>query len=359
MRAGPHIAVDARMIGDGGVGTYLRALLPRLAHGRPDWRFTLLGDPAALTALRAPNVAVRSCTPRIYSLREQVAVPLRLPSDARVFWAPHYNVPLFRRSARLVVTVHDVAHLELPHGALERAYARFMFARVASDSAVILFVSEFSRDAMRRHFEPRGTCVVTPNAVDESWFSAREHAPGRPIAEPYFLYVGNWKRHKNVPALLRAFGRIADRVPHRLILVGRSEGLNADPSIARELAALDGRVSYLGEVDAPRVRQLVAHAEALVTASLYEGFGLPPLEAMAAGCPVVASRAASLPEVCGQAALYCDPRDDGDIATRLVEIATDRDRRATLVELGAKRAREFSWDVSAGRTLAAFEEAIA
>jgi glycosyltransferase involved in cell wall biosynthesis len=212
----------------------------------------------------------------------------------------------------------------------------------------VLYDSEFTRSEASRLLGANGANgTVAHLAADDDWTRAREAAPSRPLAEPYFLYVGNIKRHKNVPLLLRAFGRVTDRIPHKLVLIGRHEGLRADPSVAEEIARLGARAIFVGEVSKPLVQRYVAHAEALVTASLYEGFGLPPLEAMAAGCPCIVSRAGSLPEICGDAALYCDPTDEASVATQLLALAGDASLRETLIARGRAQAKLFSWDKAA------------
>lgn len=356
------------MVADGGIGTYLQNIVPRVAASRPGWRFTFLGDVDRLAALgwgKLPNAELRSCRAGIYSVAEQLEIVLRCPADANLYWAPHYNIPLFMRARPLVVTVHDVCHLALPEltgGFLRRSYARMMFQSVRRRARGLLFVSEFSRNEMNRlvgRGDNGALSVVSHNAVDETWWRARELAPSRPIAEPYFVYVGNMKRHKNVPALLRAFRAVADRVPHKLVIIGRREGLRADPAIEPEARQLGERVLFTGEIDNPDLRRYVAHAHAFVTASLYEGFGLAPLEAMAAGCPCVVSTAGSLPETCGDAALYCDPHSERSITEKLLQIATEEETRQRLIARGRERAKQFTWERSAERTATLLERALA
>lgn len=354
-----HVTVDARMVADGGIGTYLSNLLPRLAARRPDWTFTLLGDPEELSALSVmPNVRTVTCRAGIYGVREQLALMRARPSDADVFWTPHYNVPLATGRAKLVATVHDLCHLALPDqtgGFARRGYARGMFEMLRRRADAVLFDSEFTRSEMERLVGPPPTrSVVAHLGVDESWFRARTDHPVPPRAGPYLLYVGTLKRHKNVPVLLEAFRKVRDRLP-TLVIIGRREGLNADERIPdTEALARDG-VVFLGEIPHAETRRYVAHATALVTTTLYEGFGLPPLEAMAAGTPCVVSRAGSLPEICGDAAAYCDPRDADDVAEHLAEIVTDESRRRTLIERGRTRARQFSWERCAEVTLATLQ----
>lgn len=351
------------MVNAGGIGTYLQNLVPAMAAARPQWTFTLLGNVDEMRSVgwdTAPNASLKPCSARYYSVAEQLELPLRVPAGADVFWAPHYAVSLLERRP-LVVTVHDLAHLAMPQGSggwLKRRYASLMFSRVAR-AAGVAFVSDFSRREMDRlATRPRGVTAVTPLAVSDEWFRAGELAPQTPLAQPYIVYVGNWKTHKNLPMLLRAFGRVASRIPHRLVLVGRQHGLNADPGIEPAVSALGGRAMIAGEVSSADVLRWVAHADALVTVSRYEGFGLPPLEAMAAGRPCLVSNVASLPETCGDAALYCDPANEQSIADGLIEIATNAMLRASLVERGRRRAREFSWQRCVTTTLGLLEAVV-
>lgn len=360
----PRIVVDARMATDGGIGTYLQHLLPRIANGRPNWRFTCLGDVRKMQALRWPelrNVELRHTSAPIFSARQQVELPLRSGFGSALYWAPNYEVPALLRMP-LVVTVHDVNHLALPEllgSRVRRLYARWMLRSSLRRARRVLFDSAFTRDETRRLTGDEGAKgTVVHLGVDEAWHRAREMST-RPLAEPYFLYVGNIKRHKNVPFLLRAFARVQDRLPHRLVLLGRTEGLRVDPGVAPALADLGGRVALLGEVPPEIVMRYTAHAEAFVTASLYEGFGLPALEAMAAGTPCIVSRAGSFPEVCGDAARYADPRDESSFAEAMNELATNPALRALLVKRGRERASRFRWENAAEATAAVLEKAIA
>jgi glycosyltransferase involved in cell wall biosynthesis len=358
-----HVAVDARLANAAGIGTYLRSLVPRIAAARPRWRITALGNPAELTRLGwadLGNVELGACRSAHFTVGEQLELPVRCPWSVDVFWAPLYNVPILL-GRPLVVTVHDVCHLALREsvsGPLTRSYARWMMTHVARRAAGVLFDSHFSRDEMSRlGLSPTGHTAVAPLAVEPSWFAAKATYPSNPLGKPYIIYVGNLKRHKNVPLLLRAFGRLTAEVPHDLVVIGRREGLNADPAIDAAAAQLGGRVMFTGEVTQDRLQQLVASASALVTASLYEGFGLPPLEAMAAGTPCVVSRAGSLPEICGDAVVYCDPRDEESVTSAIRQVLLDEPTRRRLRERGAARARSFQWDACARVTAEMLESA--
>jgi glycosyltransferase involved in cell wall biosynthesis len=190
--------------------------------------------------------------------------------------------------------------------------------------------------------------------VDESWFDIRKTQ--NPHEKPFLLYVGNVKPHKNLSGLIRAFALIADQTNHDLLIVGKKEGfITGDETSSVEGAKLEGRVRFTGHVSDASLRQYVAHAEVLVFPSLYEGFGLPPLEAMAAGCPVIASGVASLPEICGDAALYCNPYQPRDIASKILELLADDELRRALKLKGSARARKFTWETCVQETCTVIE----
>lgn len=354
------------MARDSGIGTYIRHILPPIIAARPSWTFTLLGRRREIEALgwaTLPNVAVRDCTSRIYTIAEQIELTRKAPRSIDLFWSPHYNIPLLRRGP-LVVTVHDVLHLAMPQyvrNPVKRAYARAMFDAVQRRATRIVTVSDFSRIEYRRLAGHRGPePVVVHNGVAESWHAEQAPAAASSGAgKPYVVYVGNVKPHKNLGTLVEAFVSIAADVPHDLLIVGRREGLRGpDAKVEAAAASLGRRVRFAGEANDEALRGYVAGAAALVMPSLYEGFGLPPLEAMAVGCPTLVARAASLPEVCGDAALYCDPLDPRDMATGLRSLLLDPSIRASLRERGRAHVRRFRWERSARETLAQLELAM-
>lgn len=357
------IAVDARMIEASGIGTCISHWLPRLISARPEVVFALLG-PARMLAdfpwTREPNVRVIDVDAPIYSVREQIALHRRIPSDATLVWSPHYNIPL-TWPGRLAVTVHDLSHLALPEfvqGVHRRAYARFMFHRIARGADAIMTDSEFTRSEFERLVGPaRAKPQVVHLGVDREWFDAPASAAPHPT--PYLLYVGNVKPHKNLGRLLQAFEMLATRPPCDLLIVGKKEGfLTGDSAVLAAADRLAPRVRLLGAVSQDLLKRYVAHAQALVLPSLYEGFGLPPLEAMACGRPVVVSRAASLPEICGDAAVYCDPLDPASIAAAITRVLEDPGLQQQLRCRGIERAAGFTWDRSAQSVLTVLESVL-
>jgi len=355
-----NLAIDARMLGLSGIGTYLANLLPRLIPRYQGSRIQLIGDEGELGRLpwaRGAKVTVADCRSPIYSIREQVRLPQLIARDCGLFWSPHFNVPLLYRGP-LLVTIHDVLHLAMPQymqGLHKRLYARVLLSGVRSKANAIICSSRFTADELMRVVGvPASRIEVVHMGVDEGWFAVGERP--RPQEKPYFVFVGNVKAHKNVAGLVEAFRRIAGKVPHDLLIVGKKEGfITGDRQVERSAAAMGERVKFTGLVDEALLKRYVACAEALVLPSFYEGFGFPPLEAMACGCPAIVSDRASLPEVCGDAALYCNPDDVEDIAARMLDVAGNAALRAQLREKGLARARQFTWDRCARETLAVIE----
>jgi len=351
----PAIAVDARMIGASGIGVVLDSLLRRMITLRPDWRFEVYGHGTALSHLAAANVRLHPFDAPVYSLQEQRLGALLGRPRPDLVWAPHYNIPLLWRG-RLLVTVHDMLHLAHPGlfpGLVKQAYARLMFRRVRRQASQIVFISEFTaREFSRFVGPPLGRQRVIHNGVNAAAFRCAEPSlHGR----PYILYVGNIKPHKNLRRMVNAFLTIADRVPHDLVLVGQRDGFITGEGDIESLATGNARILFTGKTSAQHLVRWYANADALVMPSYYEGFGLPPLEAMAARCPVLAAQAASLPEICGTAALYCDPFKVSDIAEKLLTLLTDSALRERLRTEGAARVERFGWDRAVHAYLAAME----
>ena len=354
-----RVAIDIRRAGDFGIGTYIRNVVPRIIASRPTWRFTLFAprnnEPVAEWTRPGTATIVRCISP-IYSIAEQAELPLRTPRNADLFWSPHYNVPLLSRLP-LVVTVHDVAHLALAEmygRGLRKVYAYRMFSAVRARASEIMFDSAFTEREFARLVGAPASASTIHLGVDGSWSSPVGDPSPHP--HPYILFVGSVKPHKNLIGLLRAFESLQTRIAHDLVIVGAYAGQRTHDGPAIELGArLGDRVAFVDGVDDETLKRYVAGATALVLPSFYEGFGLPALEAMAAGCPCVVSSAASLPEVCGDAALYCDPNSPSDIAAQIYRLVGDDGLRIKLIAAGRERAAQFDWDVTAARAAAVLE----
>lgn len=354
------ISVDARMLSHSGIGTYLVNLLPSIIAALPSQRVSLLGDPEkirAVLSLEEPRVTLIPCSANIYSVQEQLELPRLIPKESKLFWSPHYNIPMFYRGP-LLVTIHDMFHLAMPQyvgGWHKRAYARLLFTRLRQQANHILTVSEFSKqEILRLTSSGEQPITVTHLGVDEGWSNV---AKGQPLHErPYIIFVGNVKPHKNVRGLLEAFSLIYKEIPHDLVIAGKREGfVTGDEAVAKQAETLGQRVVFTGYVSDENLKKYVVGASTLVLPSFYEGFGLPPLEAMACGCPVIVSNAASLPEVCGDAALYVDPNNPQDIAATIRRLLGDEVLQHQLKQKGLECVKLFSWDKCAMETLQVIE----
>ncbi len=327
MSAPRHIAIDCRMVNASGIGTTIRSRVPYLLAQSPDWHFTLLGDPAELAPLgwgTQPHVTIRPFTAPIYSLREQLAFQ-RLPArDYDLLWVPHINIPLLW-SGRLLVTVHDVIFLAMPQffGRLKVLVARLFFARIRQSADAIAFDSHFTAAEFDRLVgKPRGVTKVIYNGIDEAWFTPPDETISLPpwAADPYVVCVGNLKPHKNLRALIAAFAKLAPSVPHRLVVIGQRDGfITGDKEAERLGAALGDRIVFTGHLPFETLRLVVSRAALLVLPSLYEGFGLTPLEALASGCSVTAADIEVVHEVCGNAVTYFNPHETEDVARAILD----------------------------------------
>jgi glycosyltransferase involved in cell wall biosynthesis len=352
--------MDVRMLHASGIGTYIREMLPRVMTARPDLSYVLLGsrrESAGWPFVSKVNMEWVECNAPIFSLWEQFEILRAIPPETDLLWVPHFNIPL-RYRGRLLVTVHDVFHLAQPQFSrwgLRRWGARVLLQTACLHASAILTPSQFTASEFQKYVGKPRSLAVTPLAAGREWFQ-KPKGPS-PHPRPYFLFVGNVNPHKNLSGLLDAFFLIKDRLPHDLVIVGKREGFRlGDKRSTKRALSLGERVMFLGALELEDLKRWVGSAQAAILPSFYEGFGLPPLEAMALGTPVVVSDRASLPEVCGDAAMYVDPDRPASIANALDHLASDPALRESLIAKGRRHVRTFSWDTTLRKTLPVIEE---
>ncbi|MEO7648777.1 MAG: glycosyltransferase family 1 protein [Gemmatimonadaceae bacterium] len=266
---------------------------------------------------------------------------------AQVYHCPSPRAPLSAGTPPLVVTVHDLAVIRFPETLTpwSRVYERAMLPRVVDAADRIIAVSrDTSADLQTLLGVPASKIRVIPNGVDASLFAPKERE--RPFPFPYVLFVGTPQPRKNLGRLASAVKLLSTRGQLLRLVIAGSEGWG-------EIEMDRSDVTFTGHVSHQRLRALYQHAECLALVSLHEGFGLPALEAMVAGTPVVGARAGAIPEVTGGAAVLVDPLDIESIAAGIIE-ATDR--RSELVLAGRRRAADFSWTNAAELTVAVYHE---
>ena len=352
-----RIAIDARKLRDFGIGTYIRNILVELSRLDRDTEYVVLCRPDDVDAgdVLGRNFRMVPETAATYSVAEQFKIPLSLAREGvRLVHEPHYVLPPLLR-CRSVVTIHDCIHLMFPEylpNRLAYYYAKGSMWTASRKSDRILTVSEASKKDILRFFNVAPEKVeVIYNAIDERFL-----APANPermelvrqryqLDHPFVLYVGNIKPHKNIERLIDAFGRARTQGPDNLKLIIIGDEISKYPALRQSVHRhkLDKHVRFLGFQPMETLAAFYRLARAFVFPSLYEGFGLPPLEAMACGTPVVTSNVSSLPEIAGGAALLVDPYDEEAIANAIVRAVTDETLRAELIEKGVQRAHTFSW----------------
>jgi len=358
-----RIGIDARKLHDFGIGTYIRNLLRQLARLDSETDFVLFCRPEDRAGLLALGENFRPVTETAgnYSISEQLRIPMALRREGvTLFHAPHYVLPPLV-PCRSVVTIHDCIHLMFPQylpGRTALAYARGSIGMAARLAARIITVSESSkRDILRFVDVPAEKIDVIYNAYDERFavepgeeevVRVRERFQ---LHDEFVLYAGNVKPHKNLERLIQAFDLVRRRGLERLKLVVIGDEVSKYAALRRAVHKhqLHKYVRFLGYLPEETLAVMYRLAAVFVFPSLYEGFGLPPLEAMVSGTPVVTSNVSSLPEVAGDAAMLVDPYDPHAIADGIYTVLTDERVRRELRRKGLERARQFSWESAVRR----------
>lgn len=375
------IGIDARWIFPhiSGIGTYTQELIRGLAQiDRQNEYVLFFDDKARMQRIAeyvrldlAPNFKTHLLPFGVFSPLGQIRFPGVIRTlGLDIFHSPNYMMPLAafprhrRGRARCVVTIHDLIPLLFPQftpKALKtRLYAiyRRLMLEVGARADTIVTVSESSRRDVIEHLgipaERHGNVIAVPNGV------ASEYVPSekRHGAEKQILYVGRFDPYKNVPGLIDAFSKVRERIktPVHLRIVGPADPRYPEaPAHARALG-LDPFIAWDGYVSDEGLVKAYQHADVFVLLSLYEGFGLTVLEAMACGTPVVCSARSSLPEVAGSAALMVDPADSVQAADAIARVLEDAKLAAELREKGVRQAAKFTWTRTAAMTLKAYEQ---
>jgi glycosyltransferase involved in cell wall biosynthesis len=363
--------IDGRYIQDHfpGIGRYTYNLIRHLAPLAPEHDIVVFHDPQApnsrydMGSLRGfPNVLLVPVSVSPFSVQQQIVLP-RLARQQRLslYHSPYYLFPL-ALSCPTVVSLHDLIPLlypeAVPHRSMRWLFA--LFARMAVYHAdQILVDSETTRRAVVESWHPPSNRVTSiPLAADEA-FGRSDMAETEQMRQrldldrPYVLHVGTNKPHKNLVRLVEAWAALPQplRAANMVILAGAHDRRYPEPQLAVARLGLGDEVRFLGNVSDHDLPMLYAGALGFVFPSLYEGFGLPVLEAMASGVPVACSNRPSLPEVVGQAALLFDPERVSDITAALQRMLAEPQLRQRLAHAGREQAELFSWSRTAADTL--------
>lgn len=373
-----HFVIDARRIRDFGIGTYIRSLVHALSTIDRTNRYTLVSGPADIGTLAGLPANFKAA---IYTRTDEDALDhVALPIYLRGLRPDLVHIPLNRVPLLMirpyVVTIHDMANLmfEEERSRFWMQMRRYRFHRGLERASRIIAVSEATKRDVANHMNvPLDRIKRVYNAPDPG-FLVRNSPPGSDeqlrimeryqINYPFLLYAGNIRRHKNVPRLVEAFAVVREQLAShpvykelRLVIIG--DTISQYPAVRQTVikSRVEHVVRFLGFVPFETLRCFYEFAAAFVFPSRYEGFGLPPLEAMACGTPVVTSNVSSLPEVVGDAAVLVNPENVFDIARGIRDVLLDDDLRAELIRRGREQAARFSWERTAREVLDIYQEA--
>ena len=360
----------------GGAGYYTMQLVRGLAS-RHDTRLTLIarrGDDARWRDLAGPETSVRAAVPPARPVRiafEQVGFPALLRSaGVRLHHGPHYTMPA-RAPVPCVVTVHDCTFFDHPewHLRTKAAFFRQAIRSAARRAATVVCVSQTTADRLHAVCEVKAPVVVAPHGVDHDRFTPDEPEPGSdraalralgvPTDQPLVVFVGTLEPRKGVVPLIAAFDRIADAHPDVVLVLGGQAGWGMDETDRALAAARHGdRIVQTGYLPDPAVPALLRQASVVAYPALAEGFGLPALEALACGAPLVTTEGTAMAEFAGEAAHLVPPGDDRALAEALAA-ALDEDGDNTRRRLGLEVAGRHTWDVSVATHRRAYAMALA
>jgi len=379
-----RVTIDARMILHTGIGRYIKNLITALvaleergesgggAEGGDSYA-ALLTEKGEVAGGLYNSEKLTLYRPRrripVYSFKEQWLLPFAMArTGPDLVHFPNFNLPVLTRRP-FVVTIHDLKYFLDPTscpGPAAHRFARLLFRTAAKRARKVLTVSDFTKgEIVERLGVDPARVVVTYNGVERAFRPVTD--PPRfwrlreryGIAGPFILYVGNHHPRKNLARLLEAYSGMRHRKEVQLVLTGRLDPRSAELYRKADSPKLSGRALFIDEVPEADLPAMYSMATALVFPSLYEGFGLPPLEAMSCGTPVIASAAASIPEVAGEAALFFDPERTEEIRAAMEKIVEDSELREELRTRGFYRAGIFNWEETARRTLKVYREVLA
>jgi glycosyltransferase involved in cell wall biosynthesis len=315
--------VDQRWHGDHGIGRFSRGVTRRIT---------------------SPHTVVSGDHRSLFSMVDPIRLDVLLRKRDTFYYTPGYNGPLVG-TARSAITVHDLMHVKFDQyqNLKNKIYYNSVVKRCVRAAPVVFTVSEFTRQEIAAWADVKEEKIVVVSNGVESRYKPNQ---GSESSVPYFLYVGNHKPHKNIHRLLHAYARSQARKNAWLFISGNAT--KEEEAIISE-ERIGKTVKYLGFVEEKDLPGLYAGALALVLPSLYEGFGLPPLEAMACGTAVAVSNNTSMPEVVGNAGLLFDPYEIDEMSATLDRLEMDAALRGRLGEAGRLRAAAYTWDNAARR----------
>jgi len=352
------VCIDARMLNNSGIGTYLKHLILNLKT--LTFKLYLIVTSDVLKAeewLEDFNIIILDAP--VYSLKEQMLLPFKIPR-CDLFFSPHFNVPILKiKAKKRLSTIHDVCHLTFfsKLNFFQKIYARYLINRAIKLSSKIITVSEFSKKEILKYTKAKENqiCKIY-NGIDLNIFKKTRNKSfilqtkkKYNLPDKYFLFVGNPKVHKNLLNLFLAFEKLMQKYKDiNLVIVSNHKNLinYIDiKKISEGKSNLESNIRIIEDViNINEMPIIYASSLAFVFPSFYEGFGYPPLEAMATECPVIASNLSSIPEICGDAVFYIDPYDVNSIFLAMKEIIENEHVKKKLIQKANKRVQLYQME---------------
>jgi len=290
---------------------------------------------------------------------EHIYLPLK-GTHYDILFCPANIAPVIKPKAlKLIITIHDLSYMYFPdaYSFTFRKYYGFIIPKVLNLADAIITVSHSEKEALIKYFPS------LRNKIYPIYLGVKEEFLNCPLAhekEKFILYVGSLNKRKNLMGLIKAFKILINKIPHKLVIVGIKGDSFKKIEITKILKDIPSeRLIFMGQIENnKRLMELYRRCYLFVFPSLYEGFGLPPLEAMACGCPVVVSNVSALPEICGDAAYYVNPYNINSIAEGIKRVLDNKDLREELIKKGLNRAKAFSWEKTAQEYLEIFHKVL-
>jgi len=366
------IAIDARKARDFGIGTYVRNLIRELGEIDSENHYWLITGPDGREAFkRLPgNFQISVQRSPVYSVRELFTLSWQLARlKVDLYHATHYVLPLVL-PCRTVVTIHDIIHLLYPEflpNRLAFIYAERMIRRSLQRGDRIVAVSHNTRSDLMSYFQVDGRKIeVVHNGIEDVFRKAlpadelERWARNLSLERPYLLFVGNPKPHKNLDNVVNAYAHAVKRhdFPHKLVCVGDRGGLEFKIRQRASQLGIEDRILLLGHVAQEALPAIYQGAAGFLYPTLYEGFGLPVVEAMASRVPVITSNTSALKEIAAGYADLVNPLDVDGMADAIVRMVSDRDHRKSLRKVGQRRAEDFHWRHAAEQLFEIYRQVI-
>ncbi|MCX6043979.1 MAG: glycosyltransferase family 1 protein [Chloroflexi bacterium] len=371
------ILFDARLVlgKPTGIGQYIVALLAELIRLAPETHFHLLrrADPwpgYGLAEWCAPNLSQHLSQLPHMALQQHVVIPrLAQQLNVQLIHYPHFDAPVFWGRLPVVTTIHDAKYLVHPEfftnlSQVKRQYMRFSFAQSLKRSAGVIVVSHNTAKDLARLFKtPLSRLSVIYEAADARFQPATALAVESlreqyHLSRPFLLTVGEYRPHKNHVGLIQAYANSQSRQTHDLVIIGQAYQDYTEPQLLVQQLGLTDQVHFLSGVPFADLITFYTAAELFVLVSFYEGFGLPILEAMACGAPVLCSATTAAGEITGEGGLTVDPHDSGAITQQIDALLQNPALRQQWIVKGAAWRQHYTWEQAAQQTLALYQKVL-